>query len=145
MAEFTFPGPRMLIRDLNERPDFLFNSQFASEKKGCTPVFVLSAPVGAMGVDRFMVTDIGVEIRKPLIFGGCGIRWLVDLFLIWRRVKDVNRLKAPKIVGDVRMTTPAAPPPPPPPPFPSPAAPAASILLRGAGSGDPYQRMNVHG
>lgn len=143
MAEFTFPGPRMLIRDLNERPDFLFNSQFASEKKDCTPVFVLSAPVGAMGVDRFMVADIGVEIRKPLIFGGCGIRWLVDLFLIWRRVNDLNRLKAPKIVGDVRMTTPAAPPPPP--PSPSPAAPAASILLRRTGSGYPYRRMNVHG
>ena len=133
----------MLIRDLNERPDFLFNSQFASEKKGCTPVFVLSAPVGAMGVDRFMVADIGVEIRKPLIFGGGGIRWLVDLFLIWRRVKDVNRLKAPKIVGDVRMTTPAAPPPPP--PSPSPEAPAASILLRRTGSGYSYHRMNVHG
>ena len=143
MAEFTFLGSQMLIRDMKEQQNCLFNSQFASEKKDWTLIIVLSAPVGAMGVDRFMVADIGVEIRKPLIFGGGGIRWLVDLFLIWRRVKDVNRLKAPKIVGDVRMTTPAAPPPPP--PSPSPEAPAASILLRRTSSGYPYRRMNVHG
>ena len=143
MAEFTFLGSQMLIRDMKEQQNCLFNSQFASEKKDWTLIIVLSVLVGTLGVDRFMVDDVGFEILKPLIFGGCGIRWLVGLFLIWRRVKDVNRLKAPKIVGDVRMTTPAAPPPPP--PSPSPAAPAASILLRRTSSGYPYRRMNVHG
>ena len=127
MAEFTFMEQQMLIQDLTEQQKVLFNSQFASDKKDRTLVFVLSVLFGALGVDRFLVGDIGFGILKLLTFGGCGILWLVDLFLIWNRVDDFNRRKAAEIVATIRMTTPAAAPPPPAPPSqsPPPAAPAA--------------------
>ncbi len=117
MAEFTFMEQQMLTQDLTEQQKVLFNGQFASEKKDRTLVFVLSVLFGTLGVDRFMVGDIGFGILKLLTFGGCGILWLVDLFLIWGRVDDFNRRKASELVTAIKMTTPAAAPPP--------AAPAA--------------------
>ena len=116
MAEFTFMEQQMLTQDLTEQQKVLFNGQFASEKKDRTLVFVLSVLFGTLGVDRFMVGDVGFGILKLLTFGGCGILWLVDLFLIWGRVDDFNRRKASELVTAIKMTTPAAP---------APAAPAA--------------------
>ena len=111
MAEFTFMEQQMLTQDLTEQQKVLFNGQFASEKKDRTLVFVLSVLFGTLGVDRFMVGDIGFGILKLLTFGGCGILWLVDLFLIWGRVDEYNRRKANEIVSTIKMMTPAAPPP----------------------------------
>jgi TM2 domain-containing membrane protein YozV len=111
MAEFTFMEQQMLIQGLSEQQQVLFNGQFASEKKDRTLIFILSILFGTLGVDRFMVGDIGFGILKLLTFGGCGILWLVDLFLIWGRVDDYNRRKAHEIVSTIKMMTPAAPPP----------------------------------
>ena len=99
MAEFTFMEQQMLIQDLTDQQKVLFQSQFASDKKDRTLVFVLSVLFGYLGVDRFMVGDIGFGILKLLTAGGCGILWLVDLFLIWGRVDDFNRRKANEIVS----------------------------------------------
>jgi len=119
MAEFTFMEQQMLTQDLSDPQKVLFNGQFASEKKDRTLIFVVSLIFGYLGVDRFLVGDIGWGVLKLLTFGGCGILWLVDLFLIWGRVDDFNRRKAHEILDTIRMTTRAAPPPA------APAAPAA--------------------
>lgn len=111
MAEFTFMEQQMLIQDLSDQQKVLFNSQFASERKDRTLVFILSVIFGYLGVDRFMVGDIGFGVLKLLTFGGCGLLWLIDLFLIWGRVDDFNRRKASEIVATIKITTPAAPPP----------------------------------
>lgn len=111
MAEFTFLEQQMLIQGLSEQQQVLFSSQFASEKRDRTLIFVVSLILGYLGVDRFLVGDIGWGVLKLLTFGGCGILWLVDLFLIWGRVDDYNRRKAHEIVSTIRMMTPAAPPP----------------------------------
>lgn len=51
---------------------------------------VLSVVFGELGVDRFLIGDIGLGIGKLLTGGGCGIWWLIDLFLIMDATKKKN-------------------------------------------------------
>ena len=43
---------------------------------------VLSFFFGSLGVDRFMMGQIGLGILKLITWGGMGIWWLIDFILI---------------------------------------------------------------
>ena len=51
---------------------------------------LLSIFIGTFGVDRFYIGDIGLGIGKLLTAGGCGIWWLIDIFLIVDATKQKN-------------------------------------------------------
>jgi hypothetical protein len=48
---------------------------------------------------------MGMGLVKLFTLGGCGVIWLIDLFLIRGRADDYNRNKAHEILSGIRMTT----------------------------------------
>lgn len=45
---------------------------------------------GWFGVDRFILGDFVLGIIKLLTFGILGIFWIIDIFMISKRTKDLN-------------------------------------------------------
>lgn len=61
--------------------------------KDPTTVLIVSIFAGSLGIDRFMIGDTGLGVGKLLTAGGCGIWWLVDLFLIQDATRQRNMEK----------------------------------------------------
>lgn len=43
---------------------------------------IMSVLFGQLGVDRFIMGNIGLGILKLITLGGCGIWWIIDIVLI---------------------------------------------------------------
>ena len=93
----------MMTRDLSQEQRMLFNSQLGGAMKDRNTTLILSVILGGWGVDRFYVGDMGMGLLKLFTLGGCGILWLIDLFIIRGRADDYNRQKAEEILAGVRM------------------------------------------
>ncbi len=52
------------------------------KKLNWTVTLIVSILIGSLGVDRFMMGQVGIGILKLLTLGGCGIWSLVDIILI---------------------------------------------------------------
>ena len=61
-----------------------------SQMKDPTISLILSILVGTLGVDRFYMGDIALGIGKLITGGGCGIWWLIDIFLVMKDTKYKN-------------------------------------------------------
>ena len=55
-----------------------------------TPILIISLFLGGLGIDRFMIGDIGMGVLKLLTFGGFGILTIIDWFIISGRAKEKN-------------------------------------------------------
>ncbi len=51
-------------------------------KVNWTLTLIMSIVFGQLGVDRFIMGQVGLGILKLVTFGGCGIWWLIDLIMI---------------------------------------------------------------
>lgn len=58
--------------------------------KDPTLSLILSILVGEFGVDRFYLDDILLGVCKLLTAGGCGVWWLIDIFLIQNATRRKN-------------------------------------------------------
>lgn len=58
-----------------------------------TMMLIISVLVGSLGVDRILLGQIGMGIAKLLTGGGCGIWWLIDLFLVMDETRRYNMAK----------------------------------------------------
>ena len=70
--------------------DYNTASIILAQAKDPTISILLSVLVGSLGIDRIYIGDTGLGIIKLLTCGGCGIWWLIDLFLIINATKQKN-------------------------------------------------------
>ncbi len=56
-------------------------------------MFVISFFLGSLGVDRFLLGQIGLGIFKLITFGGFGVWTIIDWFLIMGATRRSNYLK----------------------------------------------------
>lgn len=68
------------------------------EYKNPTTMLIISILGGSLGIDRFVVGDTGLGVAKLLTLGGCGIWYLVDLFLIMGIAREKNMMALQRIL-----------------------------------------------
>ena len=55
--------------------------------------------IAVHGISRFYIGDVGIGVAKLLTCGGCGIWWLVDLFLIQDATRRKNTEKVLQLLA----------------------------------------------
>lgn len=58
--------------------------------KDPTTLLVVSILLGELGVDRFMIGEIGMGVLKLCTVGLCGILWIVDMCTISKKTREAN-------------------------------------------------------
>ena len=58
--------------------------------KDATTLLIISIFLGYLGVDRFMLGQVGLGIVKLLTAGGCGIWSIIDWCMIDKMTKEYN-------------------------------------------------------
>ena len=87
-----FPEDKILSlkEKLAQVDDATFDRVSATGLKDPMMMFLISVFVGELGVDRFMMKEIGMGIVKLVSFGGFGILYLIDVIKIMKKVKEMN-------------------------------------------------------
>ena len=87
-----FPDDKiMYLKDkLLAAPEEKASLVFSLDLKDPTIFLLISAFLGGLGVDRFMLGDTGMGVLKLLTGACCGILWVVDLCTITKKVKESN-------------------------------------------------------
>jgi TM2 domain-containing membrane protein YozV len=80
----------MLRQHLESLDDMRMSVVSTVPLKDPTMSLIISLFVGTLGIDRFLIGDIGMGVGKLLTCGGCGIWTIVDWFLIMGATKQKN-------------------------------------------------------
>lgn len=75
---------------LSELTENQFQTALIADYKDPTMLLIVSLLAGPLGVDRFLLDDVGLGVGKLLTCGGCGLWTIVDWFLIQDRAKEYN-------------------------------------------------------
>ena len=62
-------------------------------------MLIISIFAGSLGIDRFMLGQVGLGVGKLLTAGGCGVWTIVDWFLIMDATRQANAEKLFAIIG----------------------------------------------
>lgn len=87
-----FPGIKLIYlkSKLLKMDKDKFERVCLCDLKSPTVILLISVFLGGLGIDRFMLGDVGMGILKLLTGGLCGIFWIYDIFTITERVKKIN-------------------------------------------------------
>lgn len=78
------------VKEKLQSMDYNTASLCLAQAKDPTIAIILSVVVGSLGIDRIFIGDIGMGILKLITCGGCGLWWLIDLFLIMDATREKN-------------------------------------------------------
>ena len=102
-SQFFPPEKMVLVRErLDMVPEDKFSILYSLELKNPTNILLFSIFLGEFGVDRFMLGDTGLGIGKLLTLGGCLVWWLIDLFYVRDRARQVNYEKLMSLIEQAR-------------------------------------------
>lgn len=88
------------LRDqLLQADDSKFLALQSTDFKDPTIILIVSLLAGTLGIDRFLLGDVGLGVGKLLTCGGFGVWAIVDWFLIMGRTKEKNMEKAQMILS----------------------------------------------
>ena len=87
------------IRERLRSMDYSTAAMAFTDLKDPTIAIIISVLLGELGIDRFFIGDIGLGIAKLLTAGGCGVWWLIDLFLIMGATRQKNTEKVMQILS----------------------------------------------
>lgn len=87
---FSTQQQAMIREQLEQESDDQYYAICSQNYRSCTTMLILSVVLGDMGIDRFMLGETGMGVLKLLTGGGCGIWWMIDLFIIKERTQDYN-------------------------------------------------------
>ena len=87
-----FPAEKIMsIRErLSGVDDSKANVLYSLDFKDTTTMLLISIFLGYLGVDRFMLGQVGLGILKLLTVGGCGIWTIVDWCIITKETQKYN-------------------------------------------------------
>lgn len=73
--------------------------------KDPTVIIIASLLGGQLGIDRFLLGEVGIGIAKLITCGGFGIWAIVDWFLVMGRAREINfeNLQKALLYGNVGM------------------------------------------
>lgn len=96
----NFPdSTKLIIRDaLANCPEDRWPLLSSMSFKNPVVALILSIFLGEFGADRFYIGNIGLGIGKLITGGGCGVWWLIDLFLIMEATRRANYKKLAQIL-----------------------------------------------
>jgi len=83
------PQIRQVLTNMPEEKFDIIQVQ-SGDLKDPVQIFMASLVAGTLGVDRFLIGDVGLGILKLITFGGCGIWIIIDWFFITNATKDRN-------------------------------------------------------
>jgi len=109
MAEFTFYEQQQMIASLTPDQKNYFQARYAAESKDRMTLLLVSIFLGKLGVDRFMMDDVGMGLLKLFTLGCCGVLWIIDICTITERVDTYNRNKAAEIIAALHQAPPVPP------------------------------------
>lgn len=69
---------------------FMALTAMMGDLKDPTVSLICSIFLGYLGIDRFLIGDVGMGVLKLLTAGGCMILAFMDIFLISSRTKEKN-------------------------------------------------------
>ena len=75
------------LLDLDENR---FSVVSTMEFKNPTTLLLVPIFLGSLGIDRFMLGEVGLGILKLLTLGLCGILTIIDWFTVQKRTRDQN-------------------------------------------------------
>jgi len=63
-----------------------------------TTILIVSLLAGSLGIDRFLIGDVGLGVGKLLTCGGLGVWAIVDWFLIMGATREKNLAKLQQVL-----------------------------------------------
>ena len=91
--------PTEQVHYIRQRLEALPEQQLSLLYSDPTMMLVISLFGGSLGIDRFMLGQVGLGIGKLLTCGGCGIWSIVDWFLIMDATRQSNAQKLFAVIG----------------------------------------------